>query len=267
MQAGPSALTTCSHTPIKSLTSVSSISAFSTISTACSADESNEQPILQSTDCSLLNETDSESPSIPAANFTDSIPSSPSSSSSSDSQTSSHLDFSSLDSSSFSPPPFTPPDQSPPPFSPPNSPQPQANPKPPSLNAIINPENPSSSPDDSNLFKPLYPGAEISYCAAMCAIMQFCTANHLSYAAIAQLLQLLILLCPANNTIPTSIYRLKKFFKRFSSQNTITTACGECQKLKESCRCSPTKQKLGKLVNVSLVKPLRTIVSSRLLVI
>ena len=113
------------------------------------------------------------------------------------------------------------------------------------------------------MFKPLYPGAEISLCAAICAIMQFCTANRLSYTAITQLLQLLILLCPADSTIPTSLHYLKKFFKKFSSKNQFDTMCAECQLSQRECSCDKQKQKLGKLVTVSLTKPLRTIVSSK----
>ena len=33
--------------------------------------------------------------------------------------------------------------------------------------------------DDHDLFQPVYPGARISLCGAMCAIMQFCLTHHL----------------------------------------------------------------------------------------
>ena len=47
-----------------------------------------------------------------------------------------------------------------------------------------------------HLYQPLYSGAEITICGAICAIMQFCTTYKLSYTAIGGLLRLLIILCP-----------------------------------------------------------------------
>ena len=73
--------------------------------------------------------------------------------------------------------------------------------------------------DDPGLLEPLYPRAEVSLCAALCAIMQFCSSNRLSYTAIGQLLRLLILICPAGNKLPTNFYRFKYLFKQFVSEH------------------------------------------------
>ena len=43
--------------------------------------------------------------------------------------------------------------------------------------------------------------------------MQVCSANRLSYTAIGNLLQLLILICPVANKLPTSFYKFRSFFQ------------------------------------------------------
>ena len=55
----------------------------------------------------------------------------------------------------------------------------------------------------------LYKGAAISMCATYCAIIEFASSALLPYSAIEKLLQLLQLLCPPDNRLPTSIYKLK----------------------------------------------------------
>lgn len=90
---------------------------------------------------------------------------------------------------------------------------------------VLGSENLSS---DGNLFQPLYPGAEITLCGAMCAIMQFCSQNRLSYTAIGQLLQLLHVLCPPSQ-LPLSFYLFKKFFEAFSQDHTHEKVCLKCQ--------------------------------------
>ena len=81
---------------------------------------------------------------------------------------------------------------------------------------------------DSDMFKPLYDGANITICGAYCAIMEFKRACRLPFSAISVLLQLLQLLCPAGNQLPRSVYQLKKFFKKHSSQHNKRTFCPQC---------------------------------------
>ena len=148
------------------------------------------------------------------------------------------------------------------PSSPLNSPQ-----SIPDIYSILNPDNPSVQTTDSkdqDFFNPIYPGATITLCAALCAIMQFATSNRLSYTAIGQLLQLLQLVCPNNNNLPTSFYHFRSFFKKFASQHQQTKVCGECELPSQQCQCTEENKKLGHLVSLSILKPLRTILSSKL---
>lgn len=115
---------------------------------------------------------------------------------------------------------------------------------------------------DPNLFQPLYSGAEITLCGAVCAIMQFCLRHKLSYTAIGDLLKLLLLICPVSNKLPTSFYKFKKFFQKFNSVISHETVCGTCQ-LKD-CSCdSPSSVASGHLVELPIHKPLQTILSSK----
>ena len=81
---------------------------------------------------------------------------------------------------------------------------------------------------DSELFEPLYDGARITVCGAYCALMEFKRTCKLPFSAMLMLLQLLQLLCPPGNKLPQSIYVLKKFFQKHSSQHTRKLFCPEC---------------------------------------
>ena len=79
------------------------------------------------------------------------------------------------------------------------------------------------------MFQPLYDGAGISVCGAYCAIMEFKRVCRLPFTAIGMLLQLLQLLCPAENKLPRSVYVWKRFFQKQSSNY---------KKLKYCCHCN-----------------------------
>ena len=83
-------------------------------------------------------------------------------------------------------------------------------------------------PIEEDMFKPLYDGAGISVCGAYCAIMEFKRVCRLPFTAIAMLLQLLQLICPADNKLPRSVYVWKKFFQRRSSKYTKLRFCCHC---------------------------------------
>ena len=61
-----------------------------------------------------------------------------------------------------------------------------------------------------SLEEPLYENSRASTAAAWHSVMHFSLANHLPYAAITHLLQLLQFLLPAGSQIPSSFYRLKQ---------------------------------------------------------
>ena len=121
---------------------------------------------------------------------------------------------------------------------------------------------PTSDPfvSDNDLFSPLYPGAEITKCGALCAIMQFCTANKLSYTAIGELLKLLTILCPFPNLLPGSLYKFKKFFQQFNPIHDHRQICLKCKE--SDCLCANLSvNNTAHLVNVEIQKPLEKIIT------
>ena len=93
-------------------------------------------------------------------------------------------------------------------------------------------ENSDFDADESmevdDMFEPLYDGANITVCGAYCAIMEFKRVCRLPFSAIFMLLKLLQLLCPSGNKLPQSVYLLKKFFQKHSSQHKKRLYCPEC---------------------------------------
>lgn len=117
----------------------------------------------------------------------------------------------------------------------------------------------------TSLYQPLYNGAEITICGAICAIMQFCTTYKLSYSAISGLLKLLIVLCPTPNHLPKSFYMLKKFFEQFQSNYEHSKYCVNCNHTVSNCICSNKSNcNTGHIVHLDIQKPLETIISGAL---
>ena len=73
----------------------------------------------------------------------------------------------------------------------------------------------NSTMDDDTLFQPLYSGADITMCGAYSCIMQYASSKKLTYTAIDELLKLLCTLMPSPN-LPSSFYKLKRFFQHFN---------------------------------------------------
>ncbi len=69
------------------------------------------------------------------------------------------------------------------------------------LEDILIEENAEEKLED-NMFEPLYEGANISISGTYCAIMEYKRACCLPFTTIAKLLELLQLVCPANNHLP-----------------------------------------------------------------
>ena len=120
-----------------------------------------------------------------------------------------------------------------------------------------------SSPSPSaDMFEPFYHGSSVSLCGAVCAIMHFCRSNKLSYTVIADLLKLLELLCPAPNSLPKTVYHLKKFLKQYNIENNILEYCSESFKKLEDCSCGNRCLTKCQMVDVPVEKPLGIIISS-----
>ena len=58
--------------------------------------------------------------------------------------------------------------------------------------------------------------------------MQYASANKLTYTAIEELLKLLQILCPSPNSLPTTLYRFKKFFQQYNSGFEQQRVCSKC---------------------------------------
>ena len=170
------------------------------------------------------------------------------------------------DSVSHSPAPSDPPTDSPP-DSVSHSPAPS---DPPTDSGSHNPSEFTCRPDplsDPHLFSPLYPGASISLCAAMCAIMQFCIANKLSFTAIGELLKLLAVLLPSLNLLPRTFYKFRNFFQKFNPIHSHIQVCTKCQRsTDDTCSCDDrTTENKAHIVHLEVQKPLEKILSGKLI--
>lgn len=110
-------------------------------------------------------------------------------------------------------------------------------------------------------FSPLYPDADITLCGALCAIMQFCQSNKLTYKATDELLKLLHILCPKSQ-LPSSFNKLRKFFQQFSGSCNLKTICTKCNE--EGCSCtSQSSTDTAHVAHMDIQKPLQNILSSK----
>ena len=76
------------------------------------------------------------------------------------------------------------------------------------------------------LNEPLYENSRVNTAAAWHSVMHFSLENHLPYAAMTHLLQLLQFLLPAESQIPRSLYRLKQQY--CSSNSSKMQFCSVC---------------------------------------
>lgn len=113
------------------------------------------------------------------------------------------------------------------------------------------------------MFDPLYSGSSVTLCGAVSAIMNFCTSAKLPYNAIERLLKLLDLLCPSPNLLPKSVFLLKKFFKRYKFEFSLSEYCSECFELIDQCSCTCNAKTRCHIVDVPIKKTLEVIVSSK----
>ena len=101
-------------------------------------------------------------------------------------------------------------------------------------------EEESEHDADCDMFESIYPGSDITIAGAYCAIMEVKRICRLPFATIVVLLQLLQLLCPAGNKLPTTKYQLKKFFHKYKSPYTRRNFCRSCNTeiIGTSAKCS-----------------------------
>ena len=118
------------------------------------------------------------------------------------------------------------------------------------------------------MFEPLYEGARITVCGAYCAIMELKRVCRLPFTAIAMLLQILQLLCSADNKLPRTVYVLKKFFQKYSSKSTKMRFCGSCNRKvtnsQQKCRNLDCQSQPSTLIILRPDKAIRRVLTSKL---
>ena len=99
-------------------------------------------------------------------------------------------------------------------------------------------------------------------CATYCAIMEFASTARLPYSSIEKLLQLLQLLCPPDSRLPTSMYRLKRFFQMFSPVYQETEFCSGCGHQLPGDHSCPPGQKSNVIVSLPLQRAIQSLLLS-----
>ena len=116
-------------------------------------------------------------------------------------------------------------------------------------------------PDDFR--EPLYDGANISVCATYCAIMEFASSSRLPYASIEKLLGLLRILCPPDSQLPSSMFKLKQFFRMFSSDYEKTEICSGCGQTLPADHTCPQGVKKNIIVHLPIQNSLQSFTQSK----
>ena len=116
---------------------------------------------------------------------------------------------------------------------------------------------------NTNIFDPLYDGANITICGAYCAIMHFKSICKLPFSTIDQLLQLLHLLCPNGNKLPKSIYFLRKFFTSLGTKQVRKQYCSNCNEESEMCECGFVNEP-NTYIEMDIISQFKTILTRKL---
>ena len=118
---------------------------------------------------------------------------------------------------------------------------------------------------EDETLKPIYEKATMSLCAAYCAILEFKRSCQLPFTTIKKLLDLLQLLCPADNVLPKSVYQFKKFFLQFSSPVKKHQFCPNCKLVIERCTCDSLPSEPDSLITLDAETAIARVVKSKLL--
>ena len=136
------------------------------------------------------------------------------------------------------------------------------------LSELFEDINEDSFEIEDGMFDPVYGNATISKCGAYCAIMEYKRSCRLPFTAIEKLLQLLQLICPADNSLPRSVYALKKFFTKLTSTFQRRQFCADCNtELREDQRvCENTtcrKREPNCLITLHAERAIRRVLQSK----
>ena len=109
----------------------------------------------------------------------------------------------------------------------------------------------------------MYAGSTVTAGAAVCAIMEFCLNNSLTFKAMDEMLKLLQIIIVHPNKLPRSLYTLRNFFNNFTTMDyTYYKICVNCKEKSDKCHCN--KLSTGDLLEIPIDKPLKVIVSRKL---
>lgn len=115
----------------------------------------------------------------------------------------------------------------------------------------------SDSYDSCEMAQPVYPGSSVTLLATYCLLMEFKRAYRLSFTTMVALLQLLQLLCPPNNILPTTKHQLVKFSRIFESQHSKIDFCRTCNKQLENKKpCSSAQCLKSEPNSLILISPI-----------
>jgi len=111
-------------------------------------------------------------------------------------------------------------------------------------------------------FHELYEGSSLSMVAFNCLFMKLARKHKLTYQAMDDLLDFVSYVLPKPNTVPKSIYLLKKFFSQSKCDSKTQIYCTKCNNLEDNCECDHPNP--GKIVSISVEKPLKSILTGKL---
>ena len=111
-----------------------------------------------------------------------------------------------------------------------------------------------------NMSEPIYPGSSLTVLGVYCILMEFKRSCRLSFTTMAMLLNLLQLICPTGNKLPTTKYQLLRF--AVSSKNTHSRIdyCRFCAtKLQRNQRCPSSSCQRSEPNSIIFVSPENTL--------
>ena len=110
-------------------------------------------------------------------------------------------------------------------------------------------------------------GGRVTVVGAYCAIMELKRKCRLPFTAIVMVLQLLQLLCPLGNKLPTTKHQLMSFFRRYpvsySRQNFCCTCISPIQSHVRRCNKECTKQEPNSIIEIPPDTALQQIMSGK----
>ena len=118
---------------------------------------------------------------------------------------------------------------------------------------------------DDEMLKPVYEKANITLCAAYCAILEFKRSCHLPFTAIKNCLSYCNYCVPLN-ILPKSVYMFKKFFTKFSSPLQKHQYCPNCKLVIENCTCDSQSSEPDSLITLDAEKTITRVVKSKHLI-